>query len=233
MSAASGAGWRFDDLIRPPAHLRAHGIEPPWNILNDQKAAELFARISPIDGRLHAGPDTEVSAFFLPWYENVLLFRVFDPGWSDPDVIVYYLLCKGALVRLDGASAPIHEVNALAPLNLNAGNVLDYLRFFCFFVHGDEGPFYLLESADHPMLDFAMNETAQRVFEAAARPASIEGVAEAGGFICEAVQFYANALWTARLEVQLDGVIEMIDDEPIASGLPVRLVAKLSAVLAH
>ena len=103
-------------------------------------------------------------------------------------------------------------------------NVLDYLRFFCFFVRGDEGPFYIAESMDDPNLPQDMDATTRSVVEGTVRPASYEGMNEQGHFLCSAVVYYSNALFIANFAVQPSGMIEMLSDEPIArrSGLESR-----------
>ncbi len=60
------------------------------------------------------------------------------------------------LRALDGTSQPIHEINAEYGLSLfeptakelseqKQEHVLHYLRFFCEFVHGEDGPFYIID----------------------------------------------------------------------------------------
>ncbi|MGD1916180.1 MAG: hypothetical protein ACFCBV_08335 [Phycisphaerales bacterium] len=60
------------------------------------------------------------------------------------------------LQMLDGTSPPIHEINARYGLSLfepddedlseqKQKHVLHYLRFFCEFVHGEGGPFYIID----------------------------------------------------------------------------------------
>jgi hypothetical protein len=46
---------------------------------------------------------------------------------------------------------------------------------------------------------------------------------EQGHFLCNAVVFYSNALFTADFAKQPSGMIEMLDDEPIVADLPVRV----------
>ena len=62
------------------------------------------------------------------------LIRVRNPQWKDEKLFLYLLLHGAETYPLTGASPPLHELNGKAPLRLNEKNVLDYLRFFCFFV---------------------------------------------------------------------------------------------------
>ena len=68
-----------------------------------------------------------------------------------------------------------------------------------------------------------MDETTRSVIEGTIRGATFEGVNEQGHFLCDAVVFYSNALFIANFAVQPTGMIEMLDDEPIAADLPTKV----------
>jgi len=209
-------------------HIVRHGEEPPWRALDEDERAALFARITPIDGRCHLGPTTQASACALPWRPDVPLVRLVDAAWPNPNLVVYYLVTDGdRLLRLNGTSIPIHDANLRCPIQLSEDNVLDYLRFFCFFTRGEEGAFYLLERPDHPILDAELDEPTQAVFERVARPAIYTGRNADEHFTCQAIVFYGDALFDATFEVQANGNVSMLDDDPIAANLPVRLSAPL------
>lgn len=224
----AGVDWRFDDLLRPAAHLRRVGVEAPWEAFPDGERDGFIKLVSPIAGRLNVGGRAQIAQCDLPWLEGGQIVRVIDPDWDDPDVVIYFIRCDRRYFALDGSSAPLHDANEAAPIRLTADNVLNYLLFFCCFVHGDDGPFYLLERADHPLLNFPMDAETRRVLESCARPPTLIGKDEDGRYLCEGVEFYGNALFTARFAVGDDGVIEMVDDDPIAADLPARVRIKLT-----
>lgn len=200
-----------------------------WNPVQGDELAGFLDQINPIDGKYKvAAGSTQVHWRMLPFYESVALIRVKDPGWVGKNLYIYYLTDQGNLFRLNGTSPPIHEVNAKAPIKINESNVLDYLRFFCFFVRGEEGPFYVSESMDDPNMPKEMDDTTRSVIEGTIRPASFEGMNEQGHFLCDAVVFYSNALFIANFAIQPSGMIEMLDDEPIIADLPVRVDCPVS-----
>jgi hypothetical protein len=102
------------------------------------------------------------------------------------------------------------------------------LRFFCFFVRGEEGPFLIAESMEDPYIPKNVDERTRSVIEGTIRPASYEGKNDKGFFLCDAVVFYSNALFIANFAVQPGGMIEMLDDEPIAADLSVKVNAPVS-----
>lgn len=200
-----------------------------WNAVTGDELAGFLEQINPVDGKYRVSPDsTQVHWRMLPFYETVALIRVKEPNWANKKLYIYYLTDKGNLYRLNGTSPPIHEVNAKAPVKITEQNVLDYLRFFCFFVRGEEGPFYVAESMDDPNLPAGMDAATLSAVEGTLRPASFEGMSENGHYMCEAVVFYSNALFIANFAVQPSGMIEMIDDQPIAGDLPVRVEVPVS-----
>lgn len=195
-----------------------------WNAVRGEELSGFLEQINPIDGKYRVSADTtQVHWRMLPFYETVALIRVRDPSWANQKLNVYYLTDQGNLFRLNGTSPPIHEVNAKAPVKITQENVLDYLRFFCFFVRGEEGPFYVAETMDDANMPKQMDDTTRSVIEGTIRPASFESMNDKGHYLCDAVVFYSNALFIANFAVQPTGMIEMLDDEPIAADLPVRV----------
>lgn len=195
-----------------------------WNAVQGEELAGFLDQINPIDGKYRVSADsTQVEWRMLPFYDQVALIRVKDPNWTNPKLNIFYLTDQGNLFRLNGTSPPIHEVNAKAPIKVTEENVLEYLRFFCYFVRGEEGPFYIAESMEDPNMPTEMDETTRSVIEGTIRPATFEGMNEQGHYLCDAVVFYSNALFIANFAVQPTGMIEMLDDEPIAADLPTRV----------
>lgn len=195
-----------------------------WNPVTGEELQGFLEQVNPIDGRFRTSPSTtQVAWRSLPFYDSVVLVRVKDAAWMPKNLVIYYLTAEGNLYRLNGTSPPIHEVNAIAPVKITEENVLEYLRFFCFFVRGEEGPFLIAEDMDNPDMPQNADPQTQSVIEGTIRPASYEGKNPQGFFLCDAVVFYSNALFLANFAIQPSGMIEMLDDQPIAADLPVRV----------
>lgn len=200
-----------------------------WTPVEGEYLQGFLDQINPIDGKYKVSPQTTKVAWrSLPFYDNVVLVRVQDSMWSPSHLTIFYLTEEGNLFRLNGTSPPIHEVNAKAPVKISEANVLEYLRFFCFFVRGEEGPFLIAESMQDADMPKNMDPQTRSVIEGTIRPATYEGKNEQGFFLCDAVVFYSNALFIANFAVQPTGMIEMLDDEPIAADLPIRVDAPIS-----
>lgn len=201
-----------------------------WTPVVGEPLAGFLQQINPIDGKYRATAETtQVSWRYLPFYpQSVGLIRVQDPSWSPKRLAIYYLTLQGNLYRLNGSSPPIHEINGIAKVQITEENVIDYLRFFCFFVRGEDGPFLIAESLDDPYIPKTDDSQTRTVIEGTVRAASYEGRNEQGNFLCEGVVFYSNALFIAHFAVEPTGMIQMLDDEPIASELPVRVDAPIA-----
>lgn len=203
-------------------------VDNLWNAVTGPELAGFISHVNPIDGKYQASETTtKVDWRSLPFYENVVLVRLTDPTWSPRNLVLYYLVEQGNPIRLNGQSWPIHDINSKAPIKLTADNILDYLRFFCFFVRGEEGPFLIVEDMDNPYVPRNLDAQTRAVIEGTLRPASFEGMDSNGNYMCDAVVFYSNALFIANFQIQPGGFIEMLDDETIAGDLPVRVDAPI------
>lgn len=204
-------------------------IDNEWSAVTGAERDGFLNQVDPIDGKYKISEHTEVHWRRLSFYDTVVLIRVRDSSWPKPGLNIYYLTEQGNLYRLNGTSPPIHEVNAKTTIKLNDDNVLDYLKFFCFFVRGEEGPFLIAESMDDPHLPKNVDPKTEAVIAGTVRPASFEGRSEANGYyMCDAVVFYSNALFLANFAIQPSGIIEMLQDEPIAGDLPTKVNVPIS-----
>ena len=190
------------------------------------------------------GPTCRIERGMLACYpRGVTLLRVFDPSWANPRRRLYFVDASDSLFKLDGTSTPIHDLNekrsdsgstyrasqssdsneqqAASPasetvLSLRADTVLAYMRFFCFFVHGSEGPFVVLESASQGELRTDLADATRETIYKYAHPSWLRGEHE-GVFYVAASVLYGSALFAADFKITKNGLIEMLDDQPLAS----------------
>lgn len=200
-----------------------------WNAVSDTEKQGFFDKVGTVDGKHSPSIETtEIHWRQLPFYKTVALIRLRDPNWDPENIGIYYLTNKGELTRLDGTSPPIHMTNAEAPIKVTEENVLDYLRFFCFFVRGEEGPFLISETMDTYGMPQDLDEGTRKAIEGVLRPATYEGKNDDGHFLCDAIVFYSNALFLSNFAIQQSGMIEMTEDDPLVTDLPVRVEEPVS-----
>ena len=124
-------------------------------------------------------------------------------------------------VLLNSEADIIHSLN---PYLLTIGDkksALDYLQFFCSYVHGDTGPFQIISNLNEiPFREEANKDIQNKIKKDFFKPRYIEGDFDKEGWQkFEACVLYKNALYTAIFKVFPNGMIDMENDNPIATGL--------------
>ena len=197
-----------------------------WQVVEGAEAKPFLDLINPIQDKFTANVETaNVQWAQIPFYKTVALVKVDDTTWPSNTGPFWFLAKQGKMFLLDGSSAPIHDANEVDPILVTEDNALEYLRFFCYFVHGDEGPFLIVEDINHPALDTSkMEEATRKTIESTILPAAFEGKGEDGSFEASAMVLYGNAIFSTRFSLSGNGMIEMIDDDPIAADLPIKKI---------
>ncbi|MGB0371622.1 MAG: hypothetical protein ACPGN3_09735 [Opitutales bacterium] len=189
---------------------------PLYNIkpirLNAEETDAFARRVGWIDDAVPISADTTiVERMPLTWWDDVDLIIARDLTWSNGLVAGAWMLDEH-LHRLDGTSPPIHAMNAKNPPQLTPTSVLSYLGFFCAFVHGDEGPFAIVETS----MDLAVHGAKKEIVDEFARPSKFLQ-ADENGYHCEALVFYERSLFLANFLVKSNGMAEMLNDEPLVA----------------
>jgi len=136
------------------------------------------------------------------------------------------------LTVFNGTSPGVHALNKAVPVNLSDRQAaLDYLRFFCAIVHGNEGAFRVIETPGQLRLLPDLPEGVAGRVRAYARPAGDwhdqraperEDETDGNSYV-EALVLYSNALFLSWFKVLGSGMIEMVNDEPVVLDLPVEI----------
>ena len=219
---AAGLG-RADWLDTPP-------LPGDWDDLTGVAAAAVLARLWP---RLQAAglelasiEIRRLRQLHLSFYRGCALadVQLQRPGPATP-VLVSALVSAGGAALLDGTSGLLHAINPdLLALDGDTAT-LAYLRFFCAFVRGEDGPFQIVDDiCALPMDDGSRDALPPEVRQAIAPPCALNGdLATDGWRRFDACVLYGNALFRATFKVLSTGIVEMEDVQPIASDLPIRM----------
>jgi ankyrin repeat protein len=195
-----------------------------WEFLAPEAAIEVLARAAMALPAYFGATFTAIDAVRclpLPFYSGVTLYEARVLRGDTPVGLLTILEHGSDIVLLKGMSPPIHALNAKGLLQLDKPELMvDYLRFFCAAVHGEEGPFTLIETFDALVFsdDLPLGER-QRV-EALARPCEVIRAGQSGGNQFSAVIQYGAALFDAQFEVDPKGTVAMLDDSPLVTNLP-------------
>jgi ankyrin repeat protein len=202
-----------------------------WARVPREKRSRLFPPSKPIDGRLRVTTRTTIEWSKLPYYagESVRIVRLRDDAWGEA-VHVYFLYSpRTGLLRLDGTSPPIHTFNKATARRITAATVINYLRFFCYFVRAKGSPFLVLESPRQREIPATATAEEMKQFTKFVRPARLYGWDKKNKtYQLSAVILYLGALFYSDLRVAKTGMVEMDDDEPLAADLPAASLPLIS-----
>jgi|GEM_PF-3423485 len=179
-------------------------FDGPWHSLSDDITALLGERLH--DFGLIERPRQRVKAARvrdLAFYPGQLLCDIHIATLAKPDAWLSCLYGETGLRALTGESEVIHRLNRAHKPDLSDTALQEeYLKFFCRFVHGQEGPFELITSGGQ-----------------------VEGPAPApprfdeDKKIWSATVLYGTALFAADFTVSTSGNVTMEDDVPLAEDI--------------
>lgn len=184
--------------------------------------------------QLDFGDGLTIKTQTLPFYPDCAFLMFKNPSWVPSNLYIYALKKGEDVVWLNGTSPGIHQFNGAGNIALTDENALQYLHFFCFFVRGKEGPFYVVNSLDAPYLISQLGAGANNdknlraMFEARYQSPRGFGTTPDGNRRYSLLVMYSNAFFIADFELKPSGMVEMRDDTPIMSDLPAKIDAPLT-----
>lgn len=164
------------------------------------------------------------SRFDLPFYPGCSLLRFQSELWTPTGANQFFLDTGSDLIPLEGQSKAIHMMNKRQAPLLSAETVMAYLAFFCFFVHGEAGPFFVVDTLETTLMpDAAVKALIQEVLI----PPRLLGQDLDGNWLISATIFYADNLFHAKFKIRPNGMVYMEEDRPLKGGLGGRMTAHL------
>jgi ATP-dependent Zn protease len=180
-----------------------------WEAAQDERASDALARLGAAAPQFFADAElVGARSVDLRFYADHRLLELEIERGSVPER-AFALHGTERTRWLNGDSAPIHETNADEALGLTDDTVEDYLRFFLYFVRGESGPFVLVESPDQIA---AADASALRITPLTMRERDADD-----RWVLEGSIAFDGGLFLATLAVAPDGLVEMVDDQPIGS----------------
>ncbi len=147
-----------------------------------------------------------------------------DGQLQDGSVGTYFIVTtRDRSLLVDGGSDGIRELNRKSSLLLERPDqAASYLRFFCDYVAGGEGPFTIVDSgADLPWLSSASRDVIAATQEKLV-PFSIARTEQ--GWKAKANVLYGSVLFTSEFVIKDDGTIEIVSGDPLTGQLPVAKI---------
>lgn len=204
-----------------------------WRDLDPPLAGELGERLVKLQWRridfAGVGPMRRFRVFPLTCYPDWLSVEALAPGGGMADAVVWMLYGPLGAVSIDGGSEILHELNDTGALAIATPEAAaEYVRLFTSAVHGDEGPFAIIENRERlaeltgsalddgsPIHDLTRSVPEDGPpIRKKLRPVEISP-REGDGWDAKACVLYGDALFDATFALTPNGMIEMIDDVPL------------------
>ncbi len=161
----------------------------------------------------------------------------YEDAWLYEGLVLSDEECAGYLTfiqhqygytLLDGTSPQIHQLNDELPIRLSKNNVYDYLKFFCTFVHGDEGAFNIIDEIDQIHWLDAAEKNRLKPFILVVLDKECTGPEEKNEdsnvfWSCRAFVKHSNMLFLTDFKINKSGMVEMLNDIPIITNLSTNL----------
>ena len=205
-----------------------------WHPLNKLTAA-LREQLNGYDEIVTSASADALTFQPLSFFTDVILLRILaeKPGFGFG---MYALWSAEGLFPLNGHSTPIHEAIEREELVLNDDTVSDYMQFFCTFVHGDEGPFRVVnrreelnvfETQDSKAMPAYVDQCPQPYEQLAGDslnnlfyPVTRYSDAAQQQWRFSSLNQYGNALFRSTFALKPNGEMQMTDDVPIITDIP-------------
>ena len=195
-----------------------------WTDVKDADLPGLIEKINEKSSiKLFSEDRSHLSTAELPFYKNFKLLQATTYS-SIPPVTLQYLIAGTApdwdVVKMDGTRDPIFENNPRAGLILNRDTVVAYATFVLGAVQTDQGSLRLVEKVDDETFTSTPTPEQRKNVTHIIRPAKVEETEE--GYKLDVIMLYGDSVYRADLTVKKDGFIEIIGEELLAEGMPIR-----------
>lgn len=195
----------------------------PWRAVT---GAERRAEIDRLrsSGMLERAGATDVRrlrCLDVTFYEGATLYEL-EVGLAESGPgILAYIRRGDQTVRIDGKSTQIHELSANAPIRIETlQQGVAFLRFFMGALQADEGIFRVIDGEGD--LHWLPSATPEQRKAQASRIKRLEvEISPSGGWQAHGTVGYGKGLSNVQLWLHPDGKVEMLDDKPLATDLPV------------
>ena len=195
-----------------------------WRDVAYEDAESLIEKINTLSAiAMFEAESSSLETADLCFYKHFKLLQAttFD---SIPPVTMQYLVGGNSpdwtVVKLDGTKAPIFEINPQAGLILNEETVVQYACFVLDSTMSEDGSMRLVENVDKDTFTYEPTPAQRDEVTRLIRPAIVKKTDH--GFDLDAIVLYGDSVYRADLSVKNDGFVEIISEELLAEGMPIR-----------
>ena len=208
-------------------------IPGDWSDLAGPATKELAARIDALPELRRSGRSAaRMRARAMPFYRDWLLVEALVRDEEGPFGILTAVFGTEGLTPVTGESDVVHRLNAHHLALTDMDDRLDYLRFFCSATRSADGRFRIVsdaadlcwkDAAEDAAVPEARTRAADVIAPLRAVDAPEDGEADPATEIYEAFVGYGDAIFRSVFALQPSGMVDMQDDEPVMTDLPIRI----------
>ncbi|MDE1151470.1 MAG: hypothetical protein PW788_02940 [Micavibrio sp.] len=192
-----------------------------WQKLDSEKAARILSEINPhLEPVPFSMESTTIRSHKLGFYKNYDLFELTDLS-AVPGARKYVIYKPGDVNVINWTNQAIYETNEKAPIVLERGNVIEYVKFFFNYVRGRHGRFQIIETIDDIRWQVEPPLQGRKVMQEMLEPVTYVSQDEDGTFNLEAYMVFKDSLFKTKVHAKKDGLVSMSDEELKIEGMPV------------
>jgi len=163
---------------------------------------------------------TTIRSQRLSFYRDYEFLELTDLS-AVPAVRKYAIYKPGDVNVINWTNQTIYETNEKAPININARNVVEYVKFFFGYVRGRHGRFMIIETIDDIRWQVEPPLQGRKVMQQMLEPVTLLSEDDDGTFNLEAFMVFKDSLFKTRVHVKPDGLVSMSEEELKIEGMPI------------
>lgn len=193
-----------------------------WQKMSQDESRRITEAVNPsIEPVPFEAEQTMVRVQPLSFYIDYKLYELTDFS-AVPAAKKYALYAPGKTPYvLSWTNQAIYDANAVAPVQLNAQTVADYVRFFFHYVRGRHGRFLVVETVDDIKWQNDPPPQGRKAMAEILSPVTLTGQDADGGYDLTAFMVFKDALFKTSINVTHDGTVSLSNEELKVEGLPV------------
>ncbi len=214
------------EVLRNRVWAAAELLPGAWTVLEGEERSSELVRFGAeeVSTRLRReGWDLErVRTLPVSFYDHAALYEI-ELRREEERGVFAYLRTGGQTTAIDGKSPQIHALNADGLLRIGSiRQAVEYLRFFVGALEGDGGRFQIVEEADDLLwTDPSPNASARD--SVAGKLRLLDLFEDGGDWVGSGTVVFGSGVYDADFEVLETGMVNMLNDTPIATDLPIHV----------
>jgi len=189
--------------------------------LDKIEVSALLPEINPsFEGGAFATDTTTILGQDLSFYPDYRFLDISDYSIT-PAPRKFVVFKPGDVAILDWTNVPIYSLNERAPIKLDKGNVVDYVRFFFSYIKGRHGRFIIVENVDDVLWSEEPPAAARKAIGQMMVPTQVKGIDDDGTFHLSACMVFKDSLFRADIHVSRKGTVDLSNEELLIEDMPV------------